>query len=176
MQTLRPIDPVTASDKIMEDLAAIETRLGRSSNMLRVMAHSPAILEAYINFNHAFEQTCMTPKLRSLIAMVVAQINGCEYTLSIAMTLGHRAGLSDEDLKAARRAEASDPQIAAALRFAADIVRDRGRVDASAVEQLQSTGYNDQAIVEIIALVGLNLFRNYFNLIAKTEVEFSPVK
>lgn len=46
MQTLKPIDPSTAGEKARQLLGTFEQRGGRSPNMLRVMAQSPAILEA----------------------------------------------------------------------------------------------------------------------------------
>jgi alkylhydroperoxidase family enzyme len=44
------------------------------------------------------------------------------------------------------------------------------------VEQLRSAGYSDEEIVDVIGVIALNLFRNYFNLIAGTEVDFPLVK
>jgi alkylhydroperoxidase family enzyme len=79
-------------------------------------------------------------------------------------------------MTAARRAEASDPKTSAALRFAAKTVGERGHVSAQEVEKLRDAGFGDEEIVEIIGLVALNLFRNYFNLIAGTEVDFPLVK
>ena len=36
-------------------------------------------------------------------------------------------------------------------------------------------GFSDEEIVEIIAHVGINVFTNYFNLVAGTEVDFPIV-
>ena len=118
----------------------------------------------------------MTPRLRGLISTAVAEINGCDYTLSIAFALGRREGLTEEELTDARRAEANDPRVSAALRFAAKIVRERGRVSGSDMAEVRNAGFSDEEIVEIIALVALNIFRNYFNLIAGTEVDFPLVR
>ncbi len=176
MQILRPIDPSTAIGKTKDLFGIIEQRLKRIPNMIRLMANSPAILGAYLQFNEAFEHTKLTPKLRGLITAAVSEINGCDYTLSIAMALGRHEGLSEDELTAARRAEANDPKTAAALRFAAKIVRERGHLPSSEVEGLRKAGFTDEEVVEIIAAVALNIFRNYFNLIATPEVDFPVVR
>ena len=119
MQVLNAIDPTTATGRAKELFGAVEQRLKQVPNMLRLMANSPAILGAYLQFNEAFEHTRLTPRLRGLITVAVAELNGCDYTLSTAMALGRREGLKEHEFTRARRAEASDPETAAALRFAA---------------------------------------------------------
>jgi uncharacterized peroxidase-related enzyme len=176
VQVLKAVDPSTATGKTKEAFDAVEQRLKKVPKLIQVLGNSPAILGAYQGFNQAFEQTKMSPKLRGLITVTVSEINGCNYTLSTAFALGKREGLSEEELTAARRVEANDPKTATALRFAAEVVRQRGRVPASDVEGLRSAGFTEEEIVEIVALVGLNIFRNYFNLIAGTEVDFPLVK
>ncbi|PYO76326.1 MAG: hypothetical protein DMD67_08840 [Gemmatimonadetes bacterium] len=85
MQVLNPIDPGAATGSVKQSFDAVEGRLKRVPNMLRLMANSPAILGAYLQFNEAFEHTRMTPKLRGLITVAVSELNGCEYTLSTAL-------------------------------------------------------------------------------------------
>jgi uncharacterized peroxidase-related enzyme len=176
MQTLKPVDQNTASGKAKELLNAVEQRIKRIPNIARLMGNSPAVLDAYFHFNEALDATKITPKLRALITTTVSEINGCDYTLSVAYALGPREGLTEEDLTAARRAEAKDPKIAAALRFAAKVIGERGNVAPHEVEQLRSAGYSDEEIVDVIGVIALNLFRNYFNLIAGTDVDFPLVK
>ena len=144
--------------------------------MIRLMANSPAILGAYLRFNEAFDETKLTKKLRGLITAAVSEINGCDYTLSTAMVLGKREGLTEDEVNAARRLEASDPKAATALRFVAKTVRERGHLPPSEVEGLRNAGFTDEEIVEIIAAVAWNVFRNYFNLIAGTEIDFPLVR
>ena len=78
MQVLNPIDPGAATGSVKQSFDAVERRLKRVPNMLRLMANSPAILGAYLQFNEAFEHTRMTPKLRGLITVAVSELNGCE--------------------------------------------------------------------------------------------------
>jgi len=175
MQTLRPVDPSTLSGEASTLFAAFQQRLNRIPNMIRLMANSPAILDAYLRFNEAFARTKLAPKLRGLITAAVSAVNGCDYTLSVAFAIGRQEGLSDDELTAAQFGRAAEPRTEAALRFATEVVRNRGHAPCSEVERLREAGFDDQEIVEIIALIALNIFRNYFNLVAGTEVDFPLV-
>jgi len=77
MQVLKAVDPKTATGKTKELFEAVKNALKRVPNMIRLMGNSPAILGAYLEFNRAFEETKMTPKLRGLITTTVSEINGC---------------------------------------------------------------------------------------------------
>lgn len=176
MQVLEAVNSHNENGSNREVFAAIEQRLKRVPNMLKLMGNSPAILAAYLKFNEAFDKTKMTPKMRGSITAAVAEANGCDYTLSVAYALGRVEGLSNDELDAARRGQSRDPGIAAALRFALTIVHERGRVPVSSVNEIRHAGFDDEELVEIIALVALNIFRNYFNLVGGTEIDFPLVK
>jgi alkylhydroperoxidase family enzyme len=92
----------------------------------------------------------------------------------IARGQARNTGVPQEALQAAERAESPDPKVAAALRFARTLVERRGKVPSSAVAGLHAAGYGDAEIVEIVATVVLGLFRNYFNLVAGTEIDGAP--
>jgi alkylhydroperoxidase family enzyme len=78
-------------------------------------------------------------------------------------------------LTSALELKSGDPKTTAALAFAASVTRKHGSVSALEVQNLREVGYSDEEIVEIIALIALNIFRNYFNLIAGTDPDFPPV-
>ena len=85
---------------------------------------------------------------------------------------GKAVGLQDDTLLAARQGVSSDPKTQEALAFAQKVVRERGHVDDADVEGLREAGYSEGEIAEIVANVALNLFTNYFNHVAETEIDF----
>ena len=174
MPVLNAIDPKEAASPAKEVLATLERALGRLPEMMRLMANSPAILETYVHFNHALERTTLPPKVRALITVAIAEINGCDYTLSLGTALARRQGVSDAELNDARLGRGPDAKTSDALQFAMNIVRRAGRVPHADVERLLRNGFSDEEIVDIIAAVALNIFRNYFNLVVGTEID-SPV-
>ncbi len=85
-------------------------------------------------------------------------------------------GLSQEELTAAQSGQSSGEKESVALSFATKIVRERGWVSDEDVAALRQIGFDDGEIVEIIATTVLNIFTNYFNHVAETEIDFPLVK
>lgn len=175
MVKLVALDPTQATGKVRELLAQVQAQLGTVPNMMRTMANSPAVLEGYLSFSNALAGGVLSPQLREQIALAVAEINSCEYCLSAHTTIGKMVGLSDRDLNSGRLSFSDDPKIDVALKFARAIVVNQGQVTTDYFNRLHQAGYVDAEIVEIIANVILNIFTNYFNHIAETEVDFPKV-
>jgi uncharacterized peroxidase-related enzyme len=174
-QRLTPVDPAAATGKTKELLDFVQQRTGRIPNMVRLMANSPAALGAYLALASAFREGVLAADQRDLIAVAVAEASGCDYTLSAVCTLARSDGRSDSDIAAARRAEAHDPKTAAALRFAVRLVEKQGHVANADMAVLRAVGFSDGEIAEIVAVVVLNLYRSFFNLVARPEVDFPLV-
>lgn len=175
MARLSTIDPQQATGKTKELLDGVQAHLKMVPNLMRVLANSPAALDAYLSFNDKLSHGLLSPKLRELISVVVAEENGCEYCLSAHTALSKMVGYKDEQILASRKFHLGDAKIDAALRFAHEITKQRGQVPASAIEDVRKAGYSDGEIAEIIANVGLNVFTNYFNNAVKTEIDFPRV-
>jgi alkylhydroperoxidase family enzyme len=82
------------------------------------------------------------------------------------------AGVEEDELKRNLGAQSSDSKTQAALSFVKRVVEDRGVVTNDDLADLRSVGFSDAEIVEIIAHIGANIFTNYFNHIAETEIDF----
>ena len=89
--------------------------------------------------------------------------------------LGKHAGLAPDEILAARRGDAADPRARAALHFAGAVVASHGGVDDADVERVRAAGFDDGEIAELVAHVALNVFTNYLNRVAETEIDFPKV-
>ena len=136
------------------------------------MANSPAVANAYLGFSQSLSTGLLPARLREQIALVVGETNGCDYCLATHTALGKGAGLSEQETCDARRAIATDDKVRVALVFARKVVSDQGNVSDEDVYQVRGAGYTDGEIAEIVANVALNIFTNYFNHVAGTEVDF----
>lgn len=158
-------------------LAGVKKQLGAVPNLFRLVANSPAALEGYLGLSGALSKGTLPAPTRERIALAIAQINNCDYCLSAHTYLGKNlAKLDDAEIEANRSGASTDPKADAAVRFAAKIARERGRVSAEDVEAVRSAGYDDPQIVEIVLHVALNSWTNYINEVAKTEIDFPVVK
>ena len=68
-----------------------------------------------------------------------------------------------------------DAKAQAAITLALDIVRTKGRVSDATLAAARASGLNDGEIVEVVAHVALNIFTNYLNNLAGTDVDFPVV-
>ena len=75
-------------------------------------------------------------------------------------------------MQLARNATAADPKAETMLRFTQAVVLQRGEISDDDFQALGKAGFTDEQIVEIVANIALNIFSNYFNSVAKTEVDF----
>lgn len=176
MSRIQPVDHENANGKVKELLDAVTAKLGRAPNMMKTMAQSSAVLEAYLNFSEALAGGKLEAPLREQIALISAEINGCGYCASAHTAIGKMVGLSGEAILAARRGHSSDAKTDAALRFARTVILSRGQVSQADVKALQDVGFSEGEIGEIVANVALNIFTNYFNEIAETEIDFPKVQ
>jgi uncharacterized peroxidase-related enzyme len=164
----------TAERKALLD--QITHTLGATPNMFRAVANSPAALKSMWASFGALGTGVLGAKLGEQIAVAVANRNACEYCLAAHTALGKKAGASGDELLAAQLGQSDDPKTQAALRFALKLVSDRGQVSGAEVQGLREVGFSDEAIVEILAHVALNLFTNYVNVALAVPVDFPAVK
>lgn len=173
MQTIQPVQIETTADATKRLLAAASAETGVSSNMIKTLAQSPRVLEGYLQFSRAIAGGTLDQKTCEEIALVVAQANLCEYSLAYHTTLARKRGLTDQQIMAVREGRAADPKSDAILAFVRDLVTEGG--DRSAADLLHA-GFVESEIVDIIALVGINVFENYFNMVARTEMDLPKVR
>jgi uncharacterized peroxidase-related enzyme len=170
------VNPATAQGKAKELLDAVQAKLGMTPNMMRAMAQSPAVLEGYLNLNAALGHGLLPAKVREELALYVSQVNQCDYCVAAHSLLGKMAGLQPDQLIAARHGSApADTQAQAALKFAKTVLDTRGDVSDADLAAARAAGLGDPQIAEVVAHVAINVFTNYFNRVAHTDVDFPKV-
>jgi AhpD family alkylhydroperoxidase len=106
------------------------------------------------------------------IALAVAEANDCDYCLSAHTALGRLAGLKEAEIAASRQGASVDAKAEAALQFALAVVATKGSIDDETFARVRRAGFTDGEIAEIVAVVALNVFTNYFNKAAETAIDF----
>ena len=166
-------DAPAASQPILD---AVHAQLGVVPNLFRLIATSPDALAAFTGFSGAMAKT-LDLKTRNRIALAVAQVNGCSYCLSAHSYLAlNLAKLSPEEIAANRAGGSTDPRADAAVRFAAAVARERGHVADADLAAVRLAGFTDAQMVEIVALVAENVFTNFLNEVAQTDIDFPVVR
>ncbi len=175
MQRITAINHETAEGKAKELLDGVKAKIGFAPNLMKTLATSPAVLEAYLGFSGALGTT-LNAKLREQIALTTAEINGCVYCASAHTAIGKMSGLDETAILKARRASSDDAKVDAALKFSSALLVSRGKVSETDIAAVKAAGYTEKEITEIVANVALNIFTNYFNETAGTEVDFPAIE
>lgn len=176
MTNIKPIAVKEAEPKAQQLLTGIEKNLGSIPNIFATFAHSAAVLEAYLNFSGALAKGQLDPKIREQLALTVAGANNCDYCASAHTAIGAKAGVETEELASSLSGQSKDAKTQAVLTFSKLVIAKNGAVQGSDVEALRAAGLTEAEIVEVVASIGLNIFTNYFNHIAATEIDFPLVR
>ena len=172
MPRIQPVNQETATGATAEIFSNVKKKMGKVPNLISTMANSPAVAIAYLSFSGSLAGGSLPSSLRERISLTVGQGNECDYCLSAHTMLGKNAGLSEDEIVAARQGSSTDPKIAVAIEFARKIVENRGIVSDADLASVRDAGFNDGEISEIVANVALNIFTNYFNHVADPDIDF----
>jgi len=150
----------------------VKKKMGKIPNMFMHMGNSTPVLLAYFLESDLATKTSIPAPLREAIDLVVSQSNECNYCLSAHSAIAKMQGFDDQKISQSRKGEAKDPKEKAILQFAKKIVEKKGKLSSQELEDLKKAGVNDREIVEIIFLVHVTMFTNYFNHIIDPDVDF----
>ncbi len=172
MSRLNQITPEAAGERVRSLLVVVKNKLGLVPNMTRAMANSPAVLDGYLQFSGALGKGTLSAKLREQMSLAIAQVNGCDYCLAAHSAIGKTVGLTAEQVQDSRRGTAVDAKAEALIRFALDVLQTRGKVSDATLAEVRAAGFDDGVIAEVVAHVALDVFTNYFNNVARTDLDF----
>ncbi len=128
----------SATGKAKELLEAVKSKLGLVPNMTRAMANSPSVLEGYLTLSGALAQGVLSAKHREQIALVVGQTNHCDYCVAAHSAIGKMVGLTAEQILDTRRGTAVDPKTDALIRFARELVDQKGNVSDADIADIRA--------------------------------------
>jgi AhpD family alkylhydroperoxidase len=173
MQTIHPVKAENATIATKRLLDTTSDERGVLSNMIKTLAQSPRALEGYLHFRKGLNGSTLSPAICEQIALVVAQTNLSEYSLAEHAHLAAQLGLKKDQILASREARATDKKTDAVLRFARDVAARKGEYPMA---ELRERGCSDAEIIEVVAHVALNVFENYLNDVAQTDLDFPKVE
>jgi uncharacterized peroxidase-related enzyme len=169
------VDPATATGPAKTLLDGIAKSVGFVPNFLQAVASSPAALGAYLNYDGKLQTGALDKQIAERIALVLAETNGCQYCVSAHTVMGENAGLSEEEILAARKGASSEAKADAAVRFAKSVVENRGDVTTGELQELREAGFGDGEVIEIVAHIALHTFTNYVGKIGQIDIDFPEV-
>jgi uncharacterized peroxidase-related enzyme len=156
-------------------LDAFTANIGFTPNMMAAFANSPIAFNAWANLLGSLSKA-LDVKTRDSIGLVVSEVNGCNYCLTVhSFTAEHMAKLSADEIILARKGLASDPKRNAALQFAKKVIETRGHVTDADLAAVRAAGFSEAHLIEIVALVAMYSLTNFFNNVFDPEKDFPAV-
>ncbi len=166
-------DELTAPERSLPVLKGALAAGGQLSNIVGVMAGSPATLRAYARFRSELRHGTLPLRTQQRVALAVAEHQGSEYGLATLQRTAREAGLGFDEIARAREFESSDEREAALLRYLKQIVENGGRPPMHLHEEAREAGWSDEQILEAIAYVALERFTAMLNVAGEVPVDGS---
>ncbi|MCP1373688.1 carboxymuconolactone decarboxylase family protein [Dyella lutea] len=157
--------------------ASVKSKVGKVPNLYATLGgNSPDVLAHVLNTGATLGRSTLSRLEQEAINLAVSEATGCDYCVAAHTMTGKLAGYSAEQTRELRAGGfARDARIDALVKFALDLVNQRGTLDASAVDALKAVGFTDRQLVEIPLVVSAILFTNMVNRINDTTLDFPKV-
>ena len=175
MARITQLSNTDASPEAAALFTAIKGKIGMVPNLYRVAANQPAVLAGMLGLNEALAGGSFDARTREAIALAVAGANACDYCASAhgAISAGLKVAPGEIDAHLAGRSD--DPRTGAILKLSTTIVAAKGMVADSDILAAKAAGLSEADVVETVANVVANIFTNYLNHVADTDIDF-PVR
>lgn len=169
---LTPATAVGASRDLLSDLVS---RHGQIGDMVSTMAHSPAVLNGYLQLSRAMKRAKLNRKTSERISIAIQVQQGCGLCLDSHVNAARALGINEDEIELARTGTSSDPAIAAIITLALRIYRQPAAITDEQINALRGHGYSDREIADVVGIVSLNILTGGFNLVAGLKPLSQPV-
>ncbi|MER5388946.1 carboxymuconolactone decarboxylase family protein [Saccharopolyspora sp. NPDC002686] len=163
-----------APEASKDELSALRAKVGKVLNIHGEMAHSPVVLAAYSGIQQAIaEHGTFDARTREAIALAVGAVDHCAYCQSVHTGSARKAGWTRDQTIALRAGEPieGEEKLLALLGVAREAVSEVGVVDESTWQAALDAGWTTEELGELFSHIAVNLFTNYFNHYAQTELD-----
>jgi alkylhydroperoxidase family enzyme len=151
-------DELTAPERSLPVLKGALAGGGQLSNVIGVLAGSPATLRAYARFRSELRHGTLPLRTQQRVALAVAQHQGSEYALATLQRTAREAGLGLDEVALAREFDSHDEREAVLLRYVKALLESAGPPPLHLHEEAREAGWDDEQILETVAHVVLGSF------------------
>ena len=176
MARITQVADTAASPEAAALFSAIKGKIGMVPNLYRVAANQPKVLAAMLGLNEALAGGSFDARTREAIALTVAGANACDYCASAHAAISASLKVAPEAIDAHLAGRSEDPRTAAILKLATAILAAKGMVADGDLASARAAGLSEADVVETVAQVVANIFTNYLNHVAATDIDFPARK
>lgn len=172
MKKLSALTKEQATEQSRNIFGNIEKNLGMLPNIYAVIGNSSNALSSYLTFVEAQKNGSFNAKEREAISLAVSEENGCNYCLSAHTVMAKMSGITHEETINLRAGTSNNRKLNILTNLSKSITANRGRVDEGLLNTFFELGYNETALVDLVALVTEKTFSNYIGRLARPEIDF----
>ena len=166
-------DELSAPEGSVPVLRGALATAGQLPNFLGVLAGSPAALRGYARLRSELRHGALDAPTLERISLAVAEHHGSEPGIAMHSRSARLAGLSHDEIAAARRFTSADVRETALLTYLRSLIEDRGRPPVHLHEEAREAGWTDEQLLEAIAFVALETFTALINVAGDVPVDGS---
>jgi len=163
-------DQVSPDSQLLFDV--LQKRAGKVPNLYATMGHSAFALKGFMNLEDTLNGGVFSAKEREAIALVVSEVNSCEYCLAGHTLLAMKRGFSKEETLEIRRGQVADPKLNSIIQLAKAVTETKGKSTDGYLDAFYDAGFDDGAVMELIGLVMVRLFTNYVFALTNVPIDF----
>jgi len=157
----------------------VKKKLGMVPNVLKVMAESPELMEAYVTLDGLLQKSSLGKAERNILLLSAARANQCHYCMAAHTAAAQGEGVDPEVIDALRNDRPLEEQALEAFRqFVSEMTETRGLPGDATIKAFLGAGYSQKNALEVILGIGLKTLSNYSNHLADTPLDeaFAPAK
>lgn len=141
-------------------------------NIFKGMATNAGVLKAFLSFAGGVKAGALTDAEHEIVALATSQKRHCEYCLAAHTQIAKGAGIAEDLALKIRQGQVEDPKQQALIDFVHAVIETDGFVTGEQLEAVRGAGYDDAAIIEVLAEITVMTFTNLFNHVNETEIDF----
>lgn len=176
MTRLQNVTPDQATGDLAQTYGAIKKQMGGVVNLFQALGNNHQALTGYLQIGGLLKESGLSAVELETIALLSAQMNGCEYCQSAHSALGKMAGMKPDEILSVRKGTGTDTKSTALVKFVKEVISEKGRVSDATFNSIKSAGYNDSQVTAIFLSAAQNIFTNYFNNFNGTVVDFPKIE
>jgi len=159
-----------ASKPILEQ---IKRTNGFIPNLMAIFAHNPTVLKGYIALETAYEHGSFTPRDRQIILLATSVENNCNYCTAAHSTIAQAFLFTPSEIISAivRGKDIPDRKIHALVTLVREVVRQRGYVSDTTIQDFLSVGYTREQVMELLLGVAMKTISNYVDHISPVPLD-----
>ena len=150
----------------------LEKNLGMVPNLYATIGYSSDVLEGYLNYSTVVGNTSFSKKEGEAIKLAVSEVNNCQYCKAAHTALAKMNGFSEEETIEIRTTQLKDGKLNTLVKTAQEIAAKKGKISNESREAFFALGYDNKALIDLIATVNVVSFTNFVHNATEVPVDF----